>query len=227
VRELGRRSQHVRLDLDRASADDCGDAIEEGAVAFGGLDIRVNNAGIIGRGSALEANAALIEQVIRIDLPAPLNLARAAGRRMVGQRSGKIINVASLMSFQGGLDVTAHATAKHGAAGLTKALAHEWASAGVGVNALAPGSIATDANVDLRADVGRAREFRTRIPRCRRRLAQPMTGEQHLRRDGDRWTLTRITSPAASAVDVVGPMLASSDAEAFSARFDAIDVRQP
>jgi 2-deoxy-D-gluconate 3-dehydrogenase len=176
VRELGRRSRHVRLDLDRASADDCAAAIEEGAAALGGLDILVNSAGIIGRGPALEAEAALIEQVIRIDLLAPLNLARAAGRRMLGQRSGKIINVASLMSFQGGLDVAAYATAKHGIAGLTKALANEWASSGVQVNALAPGYIATDANVDLRADEGRAREFRTRIPAGRFGVPDDLSG---------------------------------------------------
>jgi 2-dehydro-3-deoxy-D-gluconate 5-dehydrogenase len=164
VSELGRRSHLVRLDLDGASVDDYDDAIEQGAAALGRIDILVNNAGIIGRGPTLQADAALIEQVIRIDLLAPLHLARAAGRRMVAQRSGKIINVASLMSFQGGRDVAAYTTAKHGVAGLTKALANEWASFGVQVNAIAPGYIATDANVDLRADETRAQEFETRIP---------------------------------------------------------------
>ena len=176
VEALGRRSHVVRLDLDGASADDCAAAVEQCATALGGLDILVNNAGIIGRGPFLDADPALVERVIDLDLLAPLQLARAAGRRFVAQGSGKIVNVASLMSFQGGVNVAAYAAAKHGIAGLTKALANEWAGAGVQVNAIAPGYIATDLNADLRAEEGRASELRARIPAGRWGVPDDLVG---------------------------------------------------
>ena len=164
VSTLGRRSHVVRIDLEAASADDCEAAIAECSATLGRLDILVNNAGIVGRGAFLAADPETVQRVINLDLIAPLHLARAAGRRFVAQGSGKVINVASLMSFQGGLNLAAYAAAKHGIAGATKALAVEWAGSGVQVNAIAPGYIATELNADLRADEGRAAELRARIP---------------------------------------------------------------
>ena len=161
---LGRRSHVVRIDLEAASADDCEAAIAECCDALGGLDILVNSAGIVGRGAFLAADPELVQRVVTLDLIAPLHLARAAGRRFVAQGSGKVVNVASLMAYQGGINVAAYAAAKHGIVGATKALANEWAGSGVQVNSIAPGYIATEINADLRADDSRSAELRTRIP---------------------------------------------------------------
>ncbi len=164
IERLGRRSALVELDLDTADAAACERAIEAAVAGFGSLDILVNSAGVVARGTALDVSDEDASRVLHIDLVCVLALARAAGRVFVGQGSGAVVNVASLLSFQGGVLVSAYATAKHGVLGLTRALANEWAPHGVRVNAIAPGYIATDFNQRLRDDPIRSREMLDRIP---------------------------------------------------------------
>jgi 2-deoxy-D-gluconate 3-dehydrogenase len=128
------------------------------------LDILVLNAGTIERRAAVEHGDDLWDHVLQVNLTAPFVLARELGRRMVDRGSGKIIFTASLLSFQGGITVPGYAASKGGIAQLTKALANEWASRGVNVNAVAPGYIATDNNAALRADPERSRQLLERIP---------------------------------------------------------------
>jgi 2-deoxy-D-gluconate 3-dehydrogenase len=143
VEALGRRSAVVELDLERADADACERAVQSAAAAFGRLDILVNSAGAMARGSVLDVAADEAERVLHVDLHCVLALSRAAGRGFVQQGSGAIVNVASVLAFQGGVLVSAYAIAKHGVLGLTRALANEWAPHGVRVNAIAPGYIDT------------------------------------------------------------------------------------
>ena len=164
IEGLGRRSALVDLDLETADAAACERAIEAAVTAFGRLDILVNSAGVIARGTALDVSAEDAERVLHINLACVLALTRAAGRVFVAQGSGAVVNVASLLAFQGGVLVSSYATAKHGVVGLTRALANEWAPHGVRVNALAPGYIATDLNQRLRDDPGRYQEMLDRIP---------------------------------------------------------------
>jgi 2-deoxy-D-gluconate 3-dehydrogenase len=135
------------------------------------VDILVNNAGIIRRGPALSVDEAAWRQVLRINLDAVYLLCRLFGGPMCSRGQGKIVNVASMLSFQGGVNVSSYAASKHAVAGLTKALATEWASNGVNVNAVAPGYVATTNTAALRADARREAEIRARIPAGR--WAQP------------------------------------------------------
>ena len=164
IARRGRRSALVELDLAEADAADCERAIEAAVAAFGRLDVLINSAGVIARGPALETSAEDAQRVLHIDLACVLALSRAAGRGFVAQGSGAIVNVASLLSFQGGVLVSSYAIAKHGVLGLTRALANEWAPHGVRVNAIAPGYIATDFNQALQDDPVRYREMLDRIP---------------------------------------------------------------
>jgi 2-dehydro-3-deoxy-D-gluconate 5-dehydrogenase len=128
------------------------------------LDILVLNAGTIERRAAVDHADELWDRVIQVNLTAPFVLARELGRRMVERGSGKIIFVASLLSFQGGITVPSYAASKGGIAQLTKALANEWAPRGVNVNAVAPGYISTDNTQALRDDSERASQILARIP---------------------------------------------------------------
>jgi 2-dehydro-3-deoxy-D-gluconate 5-dehydrogenase len=128
------------------------------------VDILVNNAGTIHRAPAAEHALQAWDGVIEVNLTAPFILARAIGARMAGTGYGKIIFTASLLSFQGGINVVAYAASKHAIAGVTKALANEWAHKGVNVNAVAPGYIETDNTRPLREDPDRARAILERIP---------------------------------------------------------------
>jgi 2-deoxy-D-gluconate 3-dehydrogenase len=139
-------------------------AIPAAAAALPEVDVLVNNAGIIRRAPAAEHTFADWRAVLDVDLDAVFQLSRTIGARMLGRGRGKIISVASMLSFQGGVHVPGYAAAKHGIAGLTKALACEWAAGGVQVNAVAPGYIATGNTAALRADPDREAEIRSRIP---------------------------------------------------------------
>jgi 2-dehydro-3-deoxy-D-gluconate 5-dehydrogenase len=164
IEALGRRSALVELDLEQADADACERAVQSAAAAFGRLDVLVNSAAVMARGAVLDVSAEEAERVLHVNLHCVLALSRAAGRGFVEQGSGAIVNVASLLSFQGGVLVSAYAIAKHGVVGLTRAFATEWAPHGVRVNAIAPGYIATDFNARLRQDPGRYQEIVSRIP---------------------------------------------------------------
>lgn len=128
------------------------------------VDILVSNAGIIHRAPGAEHALEAWDHVIEVNLTASFVLAQAIGARMVARGSGKIVFTASLLSFQGGINVVGYTASKHAIAGMTKALANEWAHAGVNVNAVAPGYIATDNTLPLREDPSRARAILERIP---------------------------------------------------------------
>ncbi|WP_214412975.1 SDR family oxidoreductase [Sphaerisporangium fuscum] len=128
------------------------------------VDILVNNAGIIRRAPAARHSYADWRAVLDVDLDAVFLLSQAAGRPMLRRGSGKIIMIASMLSFQGGVNVAGYTVAKHAVAGLTRSLACEWAARGVQVNAIAPGYIATDNTAPLRDDPGRESAIRDRIP---------------------------------------------------------------
>lgn len=164
VRALGRRVHCIGLDLASASPAEMDAAVTEAAEALGGLDILVNNAGTIRRAPAVAHAAEDWDEVIAVNLNAVFHLTQAAGRRMLAQRHGRIINVASMLSFQGGILVPGYAASKHGIAGLTKAFANEWAAGGVTVNAVAPGYMATDNTAAIREDPAREAEILRRIP---------------------------------------------------------------
>lgn len=134
------------------------------AKALGRIDILVNNAGIQRRSPAVEFSEEDWDDVLQANLKAVWLLCQQAGKYMLAQKSGKIINIASLVSFQGGILVPAYASAKGAVAQLTKALANEWSSQGVNVNAIVPGYIATDMNEALINDPVRSRQILERIP---------------------------------------------------------------
>lgn len=131
---------------------------------FGRIDILINNAGTIRRAPATEYSEDDWSAVIEVNLSSVFRLSQAVGRRLVKQGSGKIVNIASLLSFQGGINVPAYTASKSGVAGLTKALSNEWAKFGVNVNAIAPGYIETANTEALRADETRNRQILERIP---------------------------------------------------------------
>ena len=144
--------------------------------ALGRIDILVNNAGIIRRAPLLEHPAADWDDVLAINLDAVFHLSQAAAKRFVAQGSGKIINIASMLSFQGGILVPGYTASKHAVAGLTKAFANELAVHGVNVNAIAPGYMATDNTAQLRADAARERSILDRIPAGRWGTAADLAG---------------------------------------------------
>jgi 2-deoxy-D-gluconate 3-dehydrogenase len=142
--------------------------IEKMISEFGSVDILVNNAGTIRRSPAAEYPAEYWDELIAVNLTAVFRLSQLAGRHMLERsKGGKILNIASLLSFQGGILVPAYAAAKGGVAQLTKALANEWASKGINVNAIAPGYMATDNTEALRNDPVRSRQILERIPAAR------------------------------------------------------------
>jgi 2-deoxy-D-gluconate 3-dehydrogenase len=128
------------------------------------IDILVNNAGTIRRAPAASTSPVDWQHVIDVNLNSTWAVTRPVGAAMVARGEGKIITIASLLSFQGGITVPAYTASKHAVAGLTKALANEWGPAGVQVNAIAPGYISTDNTTDLRADPEREAAIRDRIP---------------------------------------------------------------
>ncbi|MCX4459951.1 SDR family oxidoreductase [Streptomyces sp. NBC_01340] len=140
------------------------------------VDILINNAGTIRRAPAAEHTDADWALVLQVNLTAQFALSRAVGTSMVARGQGKIIFTASLLSFQGGITVPGYTAAKHGIAGLTKALANEWAPHGVNVNALAPGYIATDNTQALQDDPVRSKAILDRIPAGRWGNADDLAG---------------------------------------------------
>jgi 2-deoxy-D-gluconate 3-dehydrogenase len=128
------------------------------------IDILVNNAGIIRRGPAVASPLDDWDAVMAVNLDAVFQLSQLLARPMLERGSGKVINVASVLSFQGGINVVGYAAAKHAVAGLTRALANEWAAHGVQVNAIAPGYVHTDNTAALQRDAARYEAILSRIP---------------------------------------------------------------
>ena len=174
VEQAGRHALAVIGDLqDRETP---GRLFEATLERFGRLDVLVNNAGIIRRAPAAEYAEEDWAAVIEVNLSSVFRLSQLAGRHMVERGSGKIVNIASLLAFQGGVTVPAYAAAKGGVAQLTKALANEWASKGVCVNAIAPGYMRTDNTAALQADETRNRQILERIPAGRWGETQDLAG---------------------------------------------------
>lgn len=164
VKALGRRFLPLQCDLLEASVAQLNGVVDQVTGEMGRLDILVNNAGIIRRAPALEFDEQDWDDVIQVNLKALFFLSQAAARVMVAQGGGKIIHIASMLSFQGGILIPPYTAAKSGVAGLTRALANEWASRGINVNAIAPGYMATDNTAPLRADPVRNPAIVARIP---------------------------------------------------------------
>ena len=163
VEGMGRRFHAIRADL--SSLAPVPGLVEETAARLGQLDILVNNAGLIRRADALDFTEADWDAVMDVNLKAAFFLCQAFGRYAVGAgRKGKIINIASMLSFQGGVRVASYAASKSGIAGITRLLANEWAGKGINVNAIAPGYVATNNTAALRADDKRNAEILARIP---------------------------------------------------------------
>lgn len=172
VTALGRRFEGIACDF---ADPDAVDAL--GAdIAARGVDILVNNAGTIERAPAAEHPLALWDRVIQVNLSSQFRLTQAVARPMLERGRGKIIFTASLLSFQGGINVPGYTAAKSGIAGLTRALANEWAPRGVNVNAIAPGYIATDNTEALRGDAARSSAILDRIPAGRWGEASDIAG---------------------------------------------------
>jgi 2-deoxy-D-gluconate 3-dehydrogenase len=165
IKNIGRRSLALLGDLSDKQTPR--QLIEQTLNEFGRIDILVNNAGTIRRAPVVDYGEEDWTTVIEVNLSSVFRLSQSAGREMIRQGAGKIINIASLLSFQGGITVPAYAASKGGVAQLTKALANEWAKNGINVNAIAPGYMRTDNTAALQADETRNRQILERIPAAR------------------------------------------------------------
>jgi len=162
---LGRRPLGLQFDLLGLTIESASEIVAKCVAHFGRFDILVNNAGIIRRSSALDVSAEDWTDVLDINLTSAFRLCQAAARHFTSAgKAGKIINIASLLSFQGGVLVPAYAAAKSGLAGMTRALANEWAPLGINVNAIAPGYFETEVTSGIREDPARESAILSRIP---------------------------------------------------------------
>ncbi len=163
VAAAGRKYAHVQADL--ASGEPIPRIVDAALQAFGRIDILVNNAGIIKRNDAVDFTEQDWDAVMNVNLKSAFFLCQAVARQFLKQGGGgKIVNVASMLSFQGGIRVPSYTASKSGLKGLTMLLANEWARHGINVNAIAPGYMATDNTEALRADEARSAEILGRIP---------------------------------------------------------------
>jgi len=162
IRALGRRVVLIPADLSTIAPVQ--QVVDTTLAELGRLDILVNNAGIIRRADAVDFTEEDWDAVVDTNLKSVFFLCQAAGRHMIGQGSGRIINIASMLTFQGGIRVPSYTASKSGVGGLTKLLANEWAAKGVTVNAIAPGYIATNNTAALQADQSRNTAILDRIP---------------------------------------------------------------
>ncbi|NBD27302.1 2-dehydro-3-deoxy-D-gluconate 5-dehydrogenase KduD [Paenibacillus glycinis] len=162
VRGFGGAIEELSADLSDAEGLEA--VFEQALGCFGGIDILVNNAGTIRRAPAAEHSRQDWQDVIDLNLNSLFFLSQLAGKHMIARGSGKIISIASMLSYQGGVNVPGYTASKHAVAGVTKALANEWASKGIQVNAIAPGYISTRNTAPLRADEKRNQAILERIP---------------------------------------------------------------
>ena len=163
VAQSGRNLHWIHADLDDVSV--LGDAVKQAIDHFGRIDILVNNAGTIRRADALDFSESDWDAVMGVNLKSAFFLSQAIARTWVaGNRGGKIINIVSMLSFQGGIRVASYTASKSGLLGITRLLANEWAARGINVNAIAPGYFETANTQALRADANRSRDILARIP---------------------------------------------------------------
>lgn len=165
IEELGGTFHELTIDL---SQDHAAEQLVNDALAItNNIDILVNNAGIIRRSNAEDFSDDDWYEVIKVNQHSVFQLCREVGKHMLENGSGKIVNIASMLSYQGGLRVPAYTASKHAVAGLTKSLANEWSSRGINVNAIAPGYMETDNTAQLRANQERNEYITSRIPQGR------------------------------------------------------------
>jgi 2-deoxy-D-gluconate 3-dehydrogenase len=176
VRGLGRKYSESVVDLRAASVADLQAVVARIVKEMGRIDILINNAGTIRRAPAIDFSETDWDDVLQINLKAAFFLAQAVARVMIPQGGGKIINTASMLSFQGGVIVPSYTASKSGLAGITRALANEWAKHNINVNAIAPGYMATDNTAALRADPNRSTSILDRIPAGRWGTPDDMRG---------------------------------------------------
>ena len=163
VQAVGRKLHAIAADLSTIAP--VAGVVDDALAAAGRLDILVNNAGIIRRNDSVDFSEDDWDAVMDTNLKTAFFLSQAVARKWIAAgRGGKIIHIASMLSFQGGLRVPSYAASKSGLAGLTKAMANEWAGKGINVNALAPGYFVTNNTEALRADEGRSKDILGRIP---------------------------------------------------------------
>lgn len=175
VQALGRKFLDLRANLSDASCLE--GVVQQGLALAGKLDILVNNAGIIRRCDAIDFSEKDWDDVIDLNLKTVFFMAQGVAKQFIKQGTGgKIINVASMLSFQGGVRVPSYTASKSAVMGITRALANEWASQGVNVNAIAPGYMATDNTTALRADAARNAAILERIPANRWGLPEDLAG---------------------------------------------------
>jgi 2-deoxy-D-gluconate 3-dehydrogenase len=174
IEKLGRKALVIQEDLTRPEAAE--KVVNATVKSFGRLDILVNNAGTTRRAPVEDYRDEDWEVVIELNLNVVFRLCRAAGKVMLARGYGKIVNVASLMSFQGGITIPAYTASKHGVAGLTKSFANEWAGRNITVNAIAPGYVCTEVTVTLQKDKVRNRQILERIPQGRWAEPEDMVG---------------------------------------------------
>ena len=174
VKALGRK--FINIDANLGSIEPVGRIVEETLSGLGGLDILVNNAGLIRRQDAVDFSEKDWDDVMNVNIKGAFFMAQAAGRHMIEQGRGKIINIASMLSFQGGIRVPSYTASKSGIAGITRLLANEWANKGLNINAIAPGYMATDNTAPIRADEAREKAILDRIPAARWGLPADLGG---------------------------------------------------
>jgi len=165
VKALGRK--FVSIEANLTSIEPVARLLKETLDGLGGVDILVNNAGLIRRADAVDFSEQDWDDVMNVNIKSAFFLSQAVGRHFIAQGSGKIINIASMLSFQGGIRVPSYTASKSGIAGITRLLANEWAGKGVNINAIAPGYMATDNTAQLRADEARNKSILDRIPAAR------------------------------------------------------------
>ncbi|MBA4493787.1 2-dehydro-3-deoxy-D-gluconate 5-dehydrogenase KduD [Paenactinomyces guangxiensis] len=174
IEKLGREAIAIKADL--GDETQLANVVQQVKEHFGKIDILVNNAGIIRRTPAADHAMEDWNEVINLNLNSVFFLCQLVGREMIKVGSGKIINIASMLSFQGGITVPGYTASKHGVAGITKALANEWASKGIQVNAIAPGYMVTDNTAQIREDEERSRQILERIPANRWGFPEDLKG---------------------------------------------------
>jgi len=163
IAKTGVKSHSIKANLE--NADDVADIVSEAASKLGRVDILVNNAGIIKRNGAIDFKPSDWDSVMNVNLRTLFFLSQAFARHLIAEKKGgKIINIASMLTFQGGIRVPSYTASKSGVGGLTKALANEWAQHGINVNAIAPGYFKTNNTAALQTDEKRNAEILGRIP---------------------------------------------------------------
>ncbi|WKS99557.1 2-dehydro-3-deoxy-D-gluconate 5-dehydrogenase KduD [Gallibacterium salpingitidis] len=175
IAALGRRFVNLKANL--MEQDQIPSLVEQAVAAFGKIDILVNNAGIIRREDAIDFTEQNWDDVININLKTVFFFSQTVAKQFIKQQSGgKIINIASMLSFQGGIRVPSYTASKSAVMGITRAMANEWAKYNINVNAIAPGYMATDNTAALRSDDVRSKEILDRIPASRWGLPEDVAG---------------------------------------------------